>query len=111
MKKGEVWFVGFPLEEEPDEMIKRPVVVLDENWFGILSVKITKHKVRKNDPYDVPVLYWEEANLRMASTARVSKTILLTKERFLFKIGNLHEEDLQRVEEMYRKFKRKNGTM
>ena len=59
--KGEVWFVEFPLEEDNSQTINRPVVVLDENTLGVLSVKITKHLPRKEDPYDTPIIYWEEA--------------------------------------------------
>lgn len=29
MKKGEVWFVEFPLEEDSSKNLNRPVVVLD----------------------------------------------------------------------------------
>ena len=64
MRKGEVWFVEFPLEEDASRIINRPVIVLDENVLGVLSVKITKHKVRKEDPYDIPIIYWSEAGLR-----------------------------------------------
>ena len=53
LNKGEVWFVEFPLEENPNRILNRPVVVLDENLLGVLSVKITKHKARKEDPYDI----------------------------------------------------------
>lgn len=104
MNKGEVWFVEFPLEEDNSKTLNRPVIVLDENTLGVLSVKITKHKARKEDPYDTPILYWEEANLRLASTARVSKVTVLQKDSFIFKIGNLHDDDLCRVENMYVKF-------
>lgn len=102
--KGEVWFVEFPLEEDNSQTINRPVVVLDENTLGVLSVKITKHSPRKEDPYDMPIIYWQEANLRLASTVRVSKVILLSPESFIFKIGDLHQDDLERVEEMYKKY-------
>lgn len=111
MNKGEVWFVEFPLEEDESKSINRPVVVLDENILGVLSVKITKHKARKEDPYDTPIIYWEEAGLRMASTARVAKVTLLTKDSFIFKIGDLHHEDLKKIEEMYKKFLRDNGAI
>lgn len=47
MNKGEVWFVEIPLEEDESKSINRPVIVLDENILGVLSVKITKHKARK----------------------------------------------------------------
>lgn len=111
MKKGEVWFVEFPLEEDSGRILNRPVIVLDENLLGVLSVKITKHKVRIEDPYDTPIIYWDEAGLRLASTARVSKVTLLTKDSFIFKIGNLHKDDLKRVEDMYRKFLSDNGVI
>ena len=39
MNKGEVWFVEFPLEEDESKSINRPVIVLDENILGVLSVK------------------------------------------------------------------------
>lgn len=104
MKKGEVWFVEFPLEEDESKFINRPVVVLDENILGVLSVKITKHIPRNEDPYDTPILYWQEAKLKFSSTARVSKVTLLPKDSFQFKIGDLHEDDLKNIEQKYREF-------
>ena len=106
--KGEVWFVEFPLEEDNSQTINRPVVVLDENTLGVLSVKITKHSPRKEDPYDTPIIYWQEANLRLASTARVSKVFLLSQDSFIFKIGDLHQDDLDRVEGMYQVYLEEN---
>lgn len=106
--KGEVWFVEFPLEEDNSQTINRPVIVLDENTLGVLSVKITKHSPRKEDPYDIPILYWQEANLRLSSTARVSKVTLLSQDSFIFKIGNLHQNDLMRIEVMYQKYLEEN---
>ena len=102
--RGDVWFVEFPLEEDNTRTINRPVIVLDSNTLGVLSVKITKHVPRKSDIYDVPILYWSEANLRLASTARVSKVILLSSDNFIFKIGELELEDLNRIEIMYEKY-------
>ena len=63
------------------------------------------------DPYDIPIIYWDEAGLRLASTARVSKVTLLTKDSFIFKIGDFHKDDLKRVEDMYRKFLSDNGVI
>lgn len=78
MRKGKVWFVEFPLEE---------------------------------DTYDIPIIYWQEASLRLASTAKVSKVTLLTKDSFIFKIGDLHKDDLNRIENMYKKFLTDNGAV
>lgn len=99
--EGEVWFVGFPLEERPNEILNRPVVVLDEDNLGVLSVKVTKHKVREEDPYDTPILYWQQAHLRFTSTARVSKVMNLDPDAFIMKIGDLHPDDLEKIEELY----------
>ena len=107
--RGEVWFVEFPLEEDNSQTINRPVIVLDENTLGVLSVKITKHSPRKEDPYDTPIIYWQEANLRLASTARVYKVFLLSQDSFIFKIGDLHQDDLDRVEGMYQKYLEENN--
>lgn len=46
--KVKVWFVEFPLEEDNTQIINRPVIVLDENTLGVLSVKITKHFPQEN---------------------------------------------------------------
>lgn len=108
MQRGEVWFVEFPFEEGSGAS-NRPVVVLDENVLGVLSVKITKHGPRENDPYDVPILYWREAGLRLSSTARVSKVLLLNSEDFIFKIGDLHPDDLTRIELLYQEYKESNS--
>lgn len=110
MQKGEVWFVEFPLEEDQSRILNRPVVVLDEDVLGVLSVKITKHQPRTEDPYDIPILYWEEAGLRLASTARISKVLLLPKDSFIFQIGKLCEEDIERVETVYAKFLEDNSA-
>ena len=37
--------------------------------------------------------------------------IFLTKDSFIFKIGDLHKDDLNRIENMYRKFLEDNGAV
>ena len=102
--KGEVWFVVFPFEEDTSKFTNRPVIVLDEDTLGVLSVKVTKHKVRDSDPFDTPILYWEQAGLRVASTARISKVMNLRADDFICIIGKLHPDDLKKIEEAYIKF-------
>lgn len=59
MNRSEVWLVEFLLEEDSIKTLNRPVVMLDENLLGVLSVKITKYKVRQVDLYDTRIIYWE----------------------------------------------------
>lgn len=110
--KGEVWFVGFPYEEDNSKIANRPVIVLDEDMdkLYVLSVKVTKHKVRSNDPFDTPILYWEQAGLRVSSTARVSKVMNLQADDFIFKIGDLHPDDLKEIERQYIEFMKNKAT-
>ena len=46
----------------------------------------------------------KKPDLRLASTARVSKVMLLSKDSFIFQIGNLCEEDIERIEASYKDF-------
>lgn len=101
---GDVWFVNFPLEEDPSRYLPRPVVVIDEETLQVLSVKVTKSEPRENDKYDTPILYWQHAKLRFKSTARVSKTLYLPKSLFKQKIGELHPEDFLSILKMFEKF-------
>lgn len=106
--RGEVWFVEFPLEENEQEFLNRPVVVLqdkDED-FEVLSVKITKHAPR--DEWDFPIVNWQQASLRLQSTARISKAMYLQEDSFLFKIGILHVDDLNKIDELFSEYIERN---
>lgn len=109
-KLGEVWFAEFPYEDDERNSSYRPVIVLDEKDLCVLSVKVTKHEVRNEDIYDVPIIYWKEANLKLASTARISKTILLDKDAFIIKIGDLADDDLEKVMNAYMKFRQNKDS-
>lgn len=104
IQEGEVWFVEFPLRESRryHQQTRRRIVDVDE--LKVLSVKITKHTPRKEDPYDTPIVYWKEAKLNFESTARISKTYSLNKDAFIFKIGTLDTRDMDKVSDLYIKF-------
>ena len=96
-----MWFVEFPYEENPTILSKRPVIVLDTDNLNVLSVKVTTHKVREKDEFDTPIIYWKEAKLRFASTARISKVLNLHRDNFIHKIGDLHPDDLDAISNAY----------
>lgn len=106
---GEVWYVYFPLEEDNSKTIHRPVVVLDVDTLEVLSVKVTTTAPRDNDDYDTPIVYWQHAKLRLKSTARVSKTMLLNKSQFDKKIGDLHTDDIKEIQEQFKKWIAENS--
>jgi mRNA-degrading endonuclease toxin of MazEF toxin-antitoxin module len=98
---GDVWLVNFPLEEDSTQFLPRPVVVLNVETLEVLSVKVTKTDPRDYDDYDIPIVYWQEANLRFKSTARVSKTIYINISQFKHKIGTLHQDDLILIQNLF----------
>lgn len=111
MEIGEVWFVNFPLEEDPTRSLLRPVIVLGEDLFMFISVKVTSHRVRRYDSYDIEIIDWRAAGLRVPSTARVSKTIMLPQNNFLFKVGDLTTRDLRRIVETYERLRQDNPSV
>ena len=107
---GEVWFVDFPYEEDPTHIVQRPVVVLGEidnqGTLEVLSVKVTSKDSR--DEYDVPIIKYTEAGLRLKSVARTSKAIILNKDYFIKKFGELDELDLKSIIEAYKRYLENN---
>lgn len=101
---GDVWFAMFPLEEDNSRFISRPVIILDAARLEVLVVKVTKSAPRSNDKYDIPIIYWQYADLKFKSTARVAKSILLDRSQLEFKIGALHPIDLANIESAFIQF-------
>ncbi len=60
-----------------------------------LIATVTSQQV-KNE-FDVVIEYWEEAGLDKPSIVRCSKLNTVHFKELLFKIGKLHEHDLERV--------------
>lgn len=106
---SDVWFAKFPLEEDNSQYFSRPVIILNSDRLEVLVIKVTKTAPRTNDKYDIPIMYWQYANLRFKSTARVAKAILLSSSQLEFKIGTLHPSDFANIEEAFIQFISENG--
>lgn len=108
MNPWEIWFAEFPFEDNPSIIKPRPVIVLDVNVepIRVLSVKVTTHNPRTWDKYDTPIVHWQEAGLDRPSVARVAKSMFLTPDQFVHKIGFLHVEDQGDIYKQYITFVR-----
>lgn len=93
MNVWEIWFADFPFEDSPTVVKSRPVIILNIDPLEVLSIKVTSKDVRADDPYDIAIVHWKESGLKFPSVARISKVMLLSKDKFKFKIGTLHDED------------------
>lgn len=93
INQWDIWLTEFPLEEDNSQSISRPVIVLSVKPMWIMSVKVTKHNPRENDPYDIEIKKWKESGLNYPSTARVAKSNKLHISNFKKYLGQLHSDD------------------
>ncbi|OON81575.1 hypothetical protein BU230_09000 [Klebsiella pneumoniae] len=96
---GEVWLSWYPKQDKPDELMRRPSIIVGETDDLVLAIKLTKEEKRKNDAFDTTVEDWEDAGLYMPSTARVSTVQNIPKSQLIHKLGSLNEGDESRVAE------------
>jgi mRNA interferase MazF len=75
---------------------RRPVMVV---WDGgdddVLVAPVTSHPARP--PFDVGLTDWQQAGLRLPSTARVQKLATVEKSTVIRPLGRLTAGDLVRV--------------
>lgn len=103
MNQWEIWLAKFPFEDR--NIVKnRPVIILSVQPLWILSVKVTSKPPRDEDQFDVPIIKWKEAGLDNSSTAREGKTINLSTNDFVHKIGDLDISDRVRIMKAYSDF-------
>lgn len=98
----EVWYAEFPFEDIEGKCSGRPVIVLSATNHTVLVVKVTCHSRRSADKFDIPLRFWDYAHLNYPSVARVSKTIELTPDKLMKKIGTLCSSDAFSVFNAYR---------
>jgi len=103
VKYGEIWFAKIPSEVDVNKTISGIVIVLDSETFQVLVAKVSKVSDMKYDYFDLPILYWQECNLKFESSARMSQTLYLPRTAFTFKIGELLEYDLKAIQEPFRR--------
>lgn len=103
INQWDLWFADFPFDDI-NQSKDRPVIVLNVDPLEVLSVKITTHDIRDEDQYDTPITKWIEAGLKQESIARISKTMILSPDKFRRKIGTLHSDDAIVIMQKYMDF-------
>lgn len=93
----DIVYVGYPYEEDPSIIKKRPALIIgkDDENLQVVVVKITKTPPRNS--YDYEIVDWVKANLKMQSTARASRIQLIGYADIIRKIGTMEDEDYNAV--------------
>lgn len=103
---GEIWYGLFPLEEDDDQFLPRPIIILDVDIYDVLAIKVTKQEPK--DVFDIPINNWLYAGLDVPSYARISKYKFILKRQFDYKKGNLHPDDLEYIKEKFMEYVNSN---
>lgn len=99
--KYDIWIAKVDFAEVKGYKV-RPVLVIDANNVFILSVKITSHSPRKEDPLYYEIVHWKESGLQKQSTLRIGQKLQIPESNFYKKIGHLHSDDIKNVDDMIR---------
>ncbi|KQL55264.1 hypothetical protein AN964_18285 [Heyndrickxia shackletonii] len=91
-KRGEVWTVELNGKRRPVVIVSNENVIVE---LDHLIATVTSQHARNE--FDVIIEYWKEAGLDKPSVVRCSKLNTVHFKELLFKIGKLHEHDLDRV--------------
>ena len=94
-KLGDVVLLSFPYTNATQSK-KRPALVLADTQDGdIIVCRITSKS--KGTDFDVEILDWQKAGLRVSSTARLHKIATLEKALVAVRLGKLTDNDLLQV--------------
>ncbi len=97
LNKWDIWLAKVAFEDEPNIIKNRPVLIIDNTKCLVLSLKITSHAPRTSYKDEYQILEWKEAGLLKPSTIRISKKLLLPRDSFIFRLGELQNLDKNNV--------------
>lgn len=104
MNKWDLYWATYEyLYNNEEQIVRRPVIILNQNEVVPIVMEITKHPPRIDEPnqWDYPIEFWREAGLRLPSTAKVTE-INYIRDRLpeRWKIGHLDDFDIENIKIM-----------
>lgn len=101
MKRGEVWFANLDQVIGSEQAGKRPVLIVSVDYFNdglarmVIAAPLTKRD--KRQPLHVPVKAGI-AELKVDSFIKTEDIRGISKERLLYKIGEIDKDTMEEVE-------------
>ena len=96
-KRWEVWW-AYVKYEDSNEIKKRPVLIIGEEYGLVLSLKMTTHKPRNATDYLLK--HWKTAGLDRETTVRTDKFCKLRDSELIRKVGRLTSYDMVQIQSM-----------
>lgn len=91
--RGDVYLVLYPFDDGHVEKL-RPAIIFDTQDGRSIVIKVTTHKERTNDPYDIAIVQWRQAGLDEPSVVRCAHFVPLRHDKIVKFLGVLDKEDL-----------------
>lgn len=98
MNRWDVYWADMPFEEDSTQKKRRPVIIAKDSIVYVLTLRVTSHDARQNDPYDYPLQFWQHAGLSKESVVRIRKLAQLKPEDIHEKIGQIHSSDALEIQ-------------
>lgn len=101
MKRGEVWFANLDPVVGNEQAGKRPVLIVSVDYFNeglarmVIAAPLTKRD--KRQPLHVPIKAGI-AGLKVDSFIKIEDIRGISKERLLYKIGDVDKNTMEEVE-------------
>ena len=101
LRPFDVVVVPFEFEDRPGVVKPRPAVVIDvgAGRAALALAKVTSHEPRAWCPGEVALADWEAAGLRVPSTVRCSKVVVVDESSVKAVAGSLTDRDAAAVAE------------
>ncbi len=97
---GDIVLLLFPFADVSGSKRRPALVLLDTNDEDIIVARVTGQPIRTT--FDVEVIEWQQAGLRLPSIVRVNKIATLEKRLIERRLGALMTTDWARVREKIR---------
>ena len=94
---GEVWLAHEGTKERPVLVLSGGIVKFE---IDVIVARVTGQTSRNK--FDIPLTYWKEAGLKKPSVVRCSKINTIQHDELFLKLGELHPDDLKKVEDTVR---------
>ncbi len=88
-------FVDFPNTDGAAGKPRPALVILDTGDADVLLARITSQS--RVSQYELPIVHWAAAGLRMPSAVRIHKLAAMKKSKVRFTIGMLSADDRKTV--------------
>ena len=98
LRAGELWLADIPFTHGSASKV-RPVLVLWLDGMDAVVAVVTSAAART--PSDVPLVEWNAAGLRVASTVRLSRLDCLEQSLLFRRLGVISAADAQRLKSVW----------